>query len=382
MICPKCKKSAPEDAKYCPYCGRLLGQIQRPRTRRGNRSGTAYRINGSWTAKWTVHSYTDSEGKYHQICRKKSGFATKADALAYCVKQRDAAAEEKPVPKLIDYWRQYESSRLPDLSKDKRTCYRGAWKRWEALWYMQVDRITSAEMQRIVDEKTSTYYPARDMKTLMVNLYKMIGAEGHASKDVPSFIVLPKLQETEQTPFSDTEQAALWQCYENGDLRAAAVLLMIYTGMMPGEAMRLKTSQIDIENRRIRGAGMKTKVRKQSDIILADQIIPLVQDLISHAQPSGYVWIRDEKKWYMDYHAVLAAAKCRDLPPYSCRHTTATALAITEGIAPQTVKKIMRWSTTRMLDRYAHPDDQDARTALNQIGNASAMPSDAEAVGK
>ena len=70
---------------------------------------------------------------------------------------------------------------------------------------------------------------------------------------------------------------------------------------------------------------------------------------------------------YANYHAVLKAAGCRDLPPYSCRHTTATALAITDGIAPQTVRKVMRWSTAKMLDRYAHPDQSDALKAVNTL---------------
>ena len=115
---------------------------------------------------------------------------------------------------------------------------------------------------------------------------------------------------------------------------------------------------------------MKTKVRKKTDIVLADAIIPLVQDLIDHAQPSGYIWKREEKEWYENFHAVLKDAGCRDLPPYSCRHTTATALAINENIAPQTVKKVMRWSTARMLDRYAHPDQNDALAAVNTLKKA------------
>jgi integrase len=145
---------------------------------------------------------------------------------------------------------------------------------------------------------------------------------------------------------------------------------MIYTGMMPGEAMALKVDMIDIEGHRIHGAGMKTKVRKTTDIVLAEAIIPLVQDLIDHAQESGYIWKRVEKDWYDDYYGALEDAGCRRLTPYSCRHTTATALAVTKNIAPQTVKKVMRWSTTAMLDRYAHPDQKDALKAVNRLKKA------------
>ena len=175
------------------------------------------------------------------------------------------------------------------------------------------------------------------------------------------------MEETEQTPFSQTEQANLWKISEAGDLRAAIPLLMIYTGMMPGEAMSLRVEMIDLDGRRIHGAGMKTKVRKQTDIVLAENIVPLVQDLIDHAQPSGYIWKRVEDQWYADYYAALESAGCRRLTPYSCRHTTATALAVTKNIAPQTVKKVMRWSTAKMLDRYAHPQAEDALEAVDAI---------------
>ena len=155
---------------------------------------------------------------------------------------------------------------------------------------------------------------------------------------------------------------------------------MIYTGMMPGEAFDLKVEMIDLENRQIIGAGKKTTVRKKTPITIAAMIIPVLEDLIAHAQPSGRIWGTSEDRWREDYYAALEAAGCRRLAPYSCRHTTATALAITEGIAPQTIKKVMRWSTTRMLDRYAHPDQADVRAAIDTIGAGSTAGSTAGSV--
>ena len=369
MNCPKCKKTAPEGAKYCPYCGRLLTQPARPRTRRGNGQGYAYKRGSTWTARWTVDVRTNQDGKYIQTCKTKGGFRTKKEAQDYCVTH--TLTPDRTAPKLIDYWRQYESGRLKELSKDKQTCYRIAWKRWEPLWYHQVDRISAADLQNTVNEKTNSYYPARDMRSIMVNLYKLIAAEGYASKDLPSFIVLPKLEEAKREPFTDLEQAALWKAWENGCTEAAIPLVMIYTGMMPAEMMGLQPDMIDLVAGKIIGAGHKTKVRRESAVYLPTAIIPVLEESLRlmaqnrRSQP----FPKSEDKFYADYYAALSEAKTRRLTPYSCRHTTATALAISEGVAPQTVQKIMRWSNARMLDRYAHPDDQSIRDAVNMIGN-------------
>ena len=304
------------------------------------------------------------------IKKTKGGFKRREDALAYCQELKNGPKKALLAPPLSVYWDTYKEGAYEDLSASKQQAYRTAWKKLEKIHDTRIDQLTVADLQQLVQEKCKSYYTTRDVRALLISLFRIAAAEGWVRQEIPTFIRLPHLEETEQTPFSATEQAALWKAYEAGDLRAAAPLLMIYTGMMPGEAMALKVDMIDIEGHRIHGAGMKTKVRKTTDIVLAEAIIPLVQDLVDHAQESGYIWKRVEKDWYDDYYGALEDAGCRRLTPYSCRHTTATALAVTKNIAPQTVKKVMRWSTTAMLDRYAHPDQKDALKAVNRLKKA------------
>ena len=301
------------------------------------------------------------------IKKSKGGFKRREDALAYCKELKEGPQKPELAPTLAAYWETFKSGKYEDLSASKKQAYRTAWKKLDSIKDTRIDQLTVQDLQTLVAEKCSSYYTTRDVRTLLITLFRIAAAEGYVRQEIPTFIRLPQMEETEQTPFSETEQKALWKRYEAGDIRAAVPLLMIYTGMMPGEAMALRVDQIDIAGHRIHGAGMKTKVRKQTDIVLAETIIPLVQDLMDHAQESGYIWPRNETTWYANYHAVLKDAGCRDLPPYSCRHTTATALAVTKNIAPQTVKKVMRWSTARMLDRYAHPDQNDALAAVNTL---------------
>ena len=375
MICSKCKQETVPGAVFCPWCGKKLTTTKKTRVKsRGNGTGCAYYSQKYryWVAQ-VIEGYRDPSDLEKQripIKKTKGGFRRREDALAYCETLRNGPQKPAEAPFLKAYWETYQNGAYEDLSASKKQAYRTAWKKLERIHSTRIDQLTVADLQAIVAEKCPSYYTARDVKTLLINLFRIAAAEGYVRQEIPTFIRLPQMQETEQVPFSETEQKALWKRYEAGDLRAAVPLLMIYTGMMPGEAMNLRVDQIDLEGHRIHGAGMKTKVRKQTDIVLAETIIPLVQDLIDNAQPSGFIWKRNEDLWYSEYHAVLKDAGCRDLPPYSCRHTTATALAVTKNIAPQTVKKVMRWSTARMLDRYAHPDQADALKAVNKIKKA------------
>ena len=279
------------------------------------------------------------------------------------------AGPQKPkeAPTLAHYWETFENGHFSSLGESKQYAYKAAWKRLEKIQNTHIDQLTVAGLQQIVADECKSFNTARDVKTLLTALFRTAAAEGYVNKDIPGFIQLPKQEETERIPFSDTEQAALWKIYEAGDIRAAAPLLMIYTGMMPGEARKLNVSNIDMDKRLITGAGMKTKVRKATPIVLAESILPVMESLINNAQPDGQLWPKWKQKWYKDYYDVLKDAGCRELSPYSCRHTTATALAITEGVAPQTVKKVMRWSSTKMLDRYAHPQTSDALAAVNTL---------------
>ena len=366
MNCRKCGKELPEGAVFCCWCGVRQARAPASRFHRGNGQGTAYKRGNTWTAALVVGWKTSPDHKPIPVRRTKGGFATKREALAYAPLLRGGNMAGS-APNLIEYWNTYEGGKLDKLSDSKRTAYRIAWGKLKVLQYLPVDQIGVGDLQSAVSEAAPSYYTAKDCKTVLTRLFEMAAAEGWCSKDLPSFIELPQLHEKVREVFSDMEHGALWQLYERGDLRAAIPLLMICTGMMPGEMQSLKVEHIDLEARKITGVGLKTRVRRESAIYLPEDVLPVVEDLMQHATPAGYLWTHSTDRWYADYYAALEAAGCRRLEPYCCRHTTATRLAVTEGVAPQTVKRMMRWSTAKMLDRYAHPDDADVLAAADKI---------------
>ena len=339
---------------------------------RGNGQGSAFKRGATWTAQVVIgyRPNKDPNKSPVPIKRTKAGFQTKRDALAFCpILLNGGIDRKKRAPRLSEYWETYKKGEYKQLSESKQTAYKISWNKLKKLHDIPVDMLTVDLLRSAVNDTCKTYYTAKDCKNVLSNLFKLIGADGYASKDLPSYIILPKLEETEREPFTDAEQSALWVAYENGCTDAAIPLIMIYTGMMTGEMRRLCVGMIDFEKRQIIGVGLKTNVRKKSAVYFPEAIVPVLRAVT--ADRAGLVYPISENEFYIRYYNALKVAGCRKLTPYSCRHTTATALAVTEGIAPQTVKKIMRWSTTKMLDRYAHPDDSDVLGAVETLKKAT-----------
>jgi len=369
MNCPKCHRELPDDAVLCCYCGKRFVPAKRTRPRRPNGTGHVYQRGKTWTARVVVGYKLSDDGTHKlPVWRTKGGFRSQRDAMNHLgILLAEGPKAQRKAPTLAEYWSSYEKSELLKLSVSKTVAYRGAWKKLSAIAHYPVDRITVTLLRETVSKAASTYYTARDCKVVLQHLFDLAGADGWVSRDLPSYIVLPDLHEKERTPFTEAEQAALWASYEAGNTDAAIPLIMIYTGMMPGEMMRLRPEMVDLEGRKIVGVGLKTKVRRDSPVYLPAPVVPLLAAAMEHPQDSGYLLYHSEKPFYLHYYAALETAGVRRLEPYSCRHTTATALAITENIAPQTVQRLMRWSTTRMLDRYAHPDDEVILSAADAL---------------
>ena len=350
----------------------------RPKSR-GNGQGTCYQRGKTWVACVTVGWVlpADPSKPKKPIRRTKGGFKTKKDALNYCPTLL-AGGYEKPAeaPRLSYYWKQYSEGDMLKISKGKQSGYRTAWNKLKPIHDVRVDSITVELLRKTVSDACKTFDPAKDCKNLLSNLFELASADRFAVRELPSYIILPNHEEKERIPFSKEEQVSLWKAYDNGDIRAAVPLLMIATGLMPGEMQLLKAENIDLEKRIIIRSGLKTKIRKRTPVVLSDAIVPVVKDLIDHAQQSGYLWKRNEKLWYENYYAALESAGCRKLTPYSCRHTCANNLSIDKNIPPQTIRKVMRWSTARMLDNYAHPSTDDALVAVNTIDRPTADTND------
>lgn len=323
MECKKCKKEIPDGSKYCNHCG--TKQEKNNRSRRGNGQGTAYKRGSTWQAEITLGFYTDPKsGNLKRRKMTKSGFKTKRDALDYIKELRTGKKTQTVNFDML--WKSFDNNIKQTLSKSKQTAYNIAWRKLKPdLCYRNIDDITADELQCIVDEQGTSYYTKRDMKNLLSHLYKLAMRDEYVNINKSTFILLPKLETAERDIFTKEEIEKLWHDYENSLSNITAhLLVMLYTGMRPGELLTVKKSNVHISEHYLTG-GIKTIKGKNRKIILPDKIIPILNDIMTRSNLESVTPYKDENDFYDDWNLKKEELKLnKNLVPYCCRHTYVT----------------------------------------------------------
>lgn len=367
--CIKCGADLPQGALYCPMCGKKQTaqtnpEKKRPGRSRPNGTGSVYRRGKTWECAIVLGYVIQPDGKRKAIRPTKGGFKTKKEAMEYLPKLK----EDRPrlTPTLYDLWERYQDSKkYTQLSASRKEKYAIAWRKLERLWFTKIDLLTTFDLQDTVNDQASTFYTARDLKDLLSKLYQMALPDQYVKSNLAEYIELPELNAKKQEAFTAEEIAKLWTDYADGNWWTGYILLMIYTGMMPGELLGCQKEFIDWQGKQIRGAGKKTKERKETPIVLADVILPVLSDLCDHTAGEKLIKINKDN-FYQVYYETLQRAGCRRLTPYSCRHTAATSLAM-ENIPPSVIQKVMRHAKFSTTEKYIHISIDPMLEAVNKL---------------
>ncbi len=367
--CIKCGADLPQGALYCPMCGKKQTAQTNPEKKRTGRSrpngtGSVYRRGKTWECAIVLGYVIQPDGKRKAIRPTKGGFKTKKEAMEYLPKLK----EDRPrlTPTLYDLWERYQDSKkYTQLSASRKEKYAIAWRKLERLWFTKIDLLTTFDLQDTVNDQASTFYTARDLKDLLSKLYQMALPDQYVKSNLAEYIELPELNAKKQEAFTAEEIAKLWTDYADGNWWTGYILLMIYTGMMPGELLGCQKDFIDWQGKQIRGAGKKTKERKETPIVLADVILPVLSDLCDHTAGDKLIKINKDN-FYQIYYETLQRAGCRRLTPYSCRHTAATSLAM-ENIPPSVIQKVMRHAKFSTTEKYIHISIDPMLEAVNKL---------------
>lgn len=351
MICRKCARDLPADAVYCCYCGVNQTVRKQNAKSKGNGTGSIYKAGDrpGWIVAWTVDGYVDTDETGAIVVKsarkKKGGFKTKRAANEYLSALISGREKEiaKAVPSVADVYAQFVNAPGKKPGASTMTAYKTAFtKRINPTFgNIPINAVSLHHLEKAI--AGLTYDPAKDVKDLMSKLFQRAMADGQITTNPATLLALPEKCSKEIPAWLPGEIESLWKAYGQGNRIAAACLLMIYTGMMPGELFALKRDMIDASKKTIVGCGLKTKERREKPIVLSDAILPVLDDLASTSTSTkGFVLGMNRDNFYDAFGQLKKDLSIREeVRPYSSRHSTATELELL-GVSPSVIASVLR----------------------------------------
>lgn len=358
MLCKKCKKEIADESKFCNYCGAKQLR-ERSIKKRGNGQGTVYRDStGKWVAEYTVGWDADGESLKRKKRRKK-GFATKNEAIAYIPNLKQDLPQQDMNVKFKDLYKKWMERHAEKVGKSTINCYKSAYKYFATLYYVEIAKIRTEHMQKCIDQCPHGTRTKENMKALGTSLWRYAMEIDIVDKNYAEFLYIKKEEQAEKIAFSKEQIDLMWQSVPTVP-NIKYVLVLCYTGMRLSEMLGAMTEDYDPEGGYFI-TGVKTDAGKNRVITISPKIRPFFADF---GKDKHLFTDLSAKKFRSEiYYPALQALDLDPLKedgthintPHICRHTFATLMKNVD--APATDKqKLIGHSKFEMTAHYTHTD--------------------------
>jgi integrase len=362
-----------EGSKFCNFCGSKQS-YDRSAKKRGNGQGTVYKDkNGKWIAEYTI-GWDAPDGVLHRKKRKKRGFATKNEAIAYLPNLKQELPQQDLNVKLKDLYKKWSSIHAEKVTKSTIDGYKYAFKYLLPLHYVEVAKIRTEHMQKCIDECPHGRRTKENMKALGTSLFRYAMQLDIVDRNYAEYIYIKKEESKEKIAFSKEQIQKMW---DNLDAipNLKYVLVLCYTGMRLNEMLGAKTENYSREGQYFI-TGSKTNAGKNRTITISPKILPFFSDF----GKGEYLFFEDgkipsEKKFRNDiYYPALAEIDLDPLnddethiyTPHCCRHTFATLMKNVN--APATDKqKLIGHAKFEMTAHYTHTDIESLKNITDNL---------------
>lgn len=333
MNCIKCGAELPDEALYCSSCGKKQ-QLKQKSTKRGNGLGTVYRRGKKWVAEVTKGYRIEGE-KVRRISAKKSGFATKKEAIEYIPVLLGLQKRDKRIT-----WQQLYDLWLPTHRAGNSTinCYKAAEKYFADIAHWQLRDVEIDDLQDCLDECPYGKRTRENMKALCGLMYKYAIPRGYAELNLGPYLIVSGESSASRESFT-AEQIEMIHNAIGQVPYADYIYCMCYLGFRPSEALALNVSSYDPMRRTLTG-GAKTDAGRNRTVTISPKILPIIMRLAKgrtagalfcdkNGQAFRYGHFR-KNVFYPALEAIGIPNPVEDgihkYSPHTCRHTFATLM--------------------------------------------------------
>ncbi len=370
MICSKCKREIPDDARLCCYCGRRFIIEKSGKKKRGNGEGSAVKRGSTWTAIASGRSWYDHEGNLHRYRPTKGGFKTKGEALEYAQALRNGpvSASEMNMDKLFTTWAEAYQSRV---GASTMAGYRAAFKHFHSLHHRMIDTIRPVELQAQIDGCPAGKRTKQLMKVVVGLLWKFAVDNDLVRKDISSNLYTGNDATETRAPFSDLELARIRQAV-GAEPYADYVMALCYTGFRPGELLDLKKDAYHPDGQYLIGGG-KTEAGTDRIITIPPAIREIVQTRSAQSTDFLFPNLKTGKRMSHEYfrkfcfNPLMEKLGIEGKVPYSCRHTYSNLIKNAPGDSGDKARLMGHTDYTFTQERYQSSALDDLRAITDAL---------------
>ena len=379
MPCIKCKKSIPDDAIYCPYCGKKQVQQRKKTIKRANGTGSVYKLSGNLRNPWkaVITKYVDNVRETIPI----GCYATKTEALEALARTEKGKVTNKYNMSLEEIYELWKGEHFRKIGIDGQQGYVASWPYFSDNHNTKARDLSTQIIQNAIDKaiaKGMSRSKCEKIKQLGSQLCKYCMRENLIDKNYAEFVTLPKSKKSQKQIFDANSIAKLFTASD--DMTAQIILTMVYSGMRVNELFSIKREDVYLEKQYMVG-GEKTEAGKNRIIPIHPKIMPFVKDwydeghqyLISNSV--GNKMDDDnfrKRKFYpllerLGIIEPLKPGEKRKLTPHSSRHTFVSSM-VSNKARPEILQQVVgheKYETT--IDYYDHITDEDIKEMVAEV---------------
>lgn len=246
--------------------------------KRPNGTGYVYKRGLTWTARVVDH-YVPADNKtgHNPVYKTKGGFKTKKEAINYISKLYESKLRVHPPKDFIEDFKLWKTAYESRVGKSTLAGYCSAFKHFESLHYVRIDRISTTDLQDCID-KCSCGKRTKQMMSVIAGLvFKYAIADDQIAKNCADGLYTGDDETTHYEPLTE-EELALIEC-SGKDPYADYIVALCYLGHRPTEFFGfLKSDYVEEKDGTayITG-GIKTEAGKHRAVTVPPHIVLIIK---------------------------------------------------------------------------------------------------------